>query len=84
MASMTPDEQDKQDAEMAAGMRVVKFGEEGLAEWRRDLKASLGMRELTRLLVAGVEPEEAYRRALEVEKEAAAMAPPPPPPKDGG
>jgi hypothetical protein len=81
---MTPEEQDKQDAEMAAGMRVVKFGEDGLAEWKRDLKNSLGMRELARLLLAGVDPDEAYRRALEVDKEASpGSTQPPPTPKDG-
>jgi hypothetical protein len=77
---MTPEEQDKQDVDTAAGIRVVKFGEEGLAEWRRDLKSSIGMRELARLLLAGVDPDEAYRQAVAAEKEATASSPPPPPP----
>lgn len=66
---MTPEELAKQDADEAARIRVVPFGEEGLKLWRDELARSIGMRELSRLLLAGVDPDEAYQRAVAAEKE---------------
>jgi hypothetical protein len=70
---MTQNNMDKEDAAEAEGIKVVPFGEEGLAQWREQLKSSLGMRELTRLLLAGVDPQEAYKQAMAVDAEAAAQ-----------
>lgn len=64
---MTNDEAMRVDAEEAAGMMVVDFGEAGQKQWRDELRAAAGMRELARLLLAGVPQEEAYRLAVELE-----------------
>lgn len=66
---MTPEEMQKLDAEEAARIQAVPFGDEGLKQWREQLQGAIGMRELARLLLAGVDPDEAYRRAKAAEQE---------------
>lgn len=59
--------QEDQPADEDPGI-IVPFGEEGEKLWRDQLKEALGMRELTRQLLAGVDPEEAYKAALAISK----------------